>query len=151
MIKIVRREPSSHMFVLYCSRDLLSSREMTILGQPERRLETIFGFTSFDWFWPVLRQGWEQYHRSLDTSAGTVRHKLTSAQQWIAHRLIREDCLDRHLMVVSHDPQDSKSHLFYELFGPVPLNALDAKLPSRPFQHANWQFQADSKFVLSWL
>ena len=42
------------------------------------------------------------------SSAGTARHKWTSAQQWIAHHLIREDHLDRHLMVLSHNPQDSR-------------------------------------------
>ena len=152
---IVRREPPSHMFVFYCSRDLFSSREMKILGQPERWLETIFGFYQF---WLVLTSSetalgtapQTTWHKEC-SSAGTARHKLTSAQQWIAHNLIREDHLDRHLMVDSHDPQDSRSHLFYELFGAVPLNALDAKLPSKPFQHANRQFQSDSKFVLSWL
>ena len=41
----------------------MSIRKMITLGQPERRLETIFGFyqfwpvlTGFDRFWPVLRQ-----------------------------------------------------------------------------------------------
>lgn len=50
----------SFLFVLYCSRDAFSSREMTILGQPEIQLETIFEFHQF---WPVLTsfdQLWER-------------------------------------------------------------------------------------------